>query len=163
MRWLGIGALAAVFAACAHSNVTTQRESGVRLSDFHRIGVLPFKDAKGRGEQIAQGVQDGLQKLLFEPADGAALRRLAVEYKLEPNSGLRLEAVESLRDQASADAVILGVMAPDWSAASFVVAELQMGQPVMRVVVTPRDAKKKVFANEGEVVQEAVRALAGLR
>jgi len=163
LRRLGIGALAALCCACAHSNYTVQRDGGARLSEFHRIGVLPLKDPKGQGDPIAQGIQDGLQKLLFEPPDVAALKRLAVEYKLEPNSGMRLEAVETIRDQASADAIILGVMAPDWSAASLVIAEMEMGQPVMRVVVTPRDPKKKAFTSAGEVAQEAVRALASLR
>jgi hypothetical protein len=53
-------------------------------------------------------------------------------------------------------------MAPDWSAASISLVDTETGESVLRVLLRPRDRKRKAFARPEEVVEEALRVLAAL-
>ena len=64
--------------------------------------------------------------------------------------------------KASADAVITGSMAHDWSEASVTMIDTESGESVLRAVLKPKDPKRKAFASPDEVVLEALRVFAAL-
>ena len=146
---------------CAHPGTRVQREELVDFAKFRAIGVPSFKDPKGQGERIAQSINDALQKRMYDPVDGKALEKILAQYKLDKDSGFGLEAMETIRRQTSADAVVLGRMAPDWSEAYLVMFETDSGDPVLRAVLKPRGKKKTVFASPDEVAEETLRVLTG--
>jgi hypothetical protein len=161
VRYCGLLAIAALF-GCAQHNVMIRRESGASLSNYHRIGVMPFKDKRGKGFEIAQTIDQGLQKLTIDTADVTVLRRLAEKYKVDSRADLSLEPQETIRTQTSADALIMGTLSPDWSVVSFELVDLEMADPVIRVVIKPHD-KKKAFESAAEVSADTLQVLAGLR
>lgn len=155
MRYWSL-ALAAVLAACAHRGTSVERESDVDLSRYHRVGVPPFTDRKGQGASIAGKVYDGLQGLGYGPVDQKALEKILADNKPEKEFGLTLEALELIRIKASADAVVFGTMAPDWSAASVTLVEAELGDPVLHAVVRPGKPGQKRFADADDVARETL-------
>ncbi|MDE2314034.1 MAG: hypothetical protein KGL04_07660, partial [Elusimicrobia bacterium] len=132
------------------------------LGQYRGIGVVPFKDPRGQGMAIAEGVESGLEKMMFSPVEPKALQEIISSYKTDSRDGLGFEALEMIHEKTSADAIIMGRMTPDWSAAIIVMIETGMGDQVMRAAVRP-PGKQKVFSNPDEVSKAVLKTLAGLR
>ena len=149
---------AAVLLGCGHSGTQVRREEGVNFSHYRRIGVPSFNDRRGQGQAIAEGIENTLQQLMYEPVDRKALEQLLLKYKPDQEFGLGIEAMESIRNQTHADALVLGRMAPDWSAAAITMVETSTGDPILHAVLKPK-GKKKSFAGPDEVVKETLRVI----
>lgn len=152
---------AALLLGCAHSGTQIKSEDGVDLSHYHRIGVPAFTDSRGQGGLIADAVAEGLPKLLHVAADKKALAPILAKYKLDPQIGLGVEALEEIRIKTSADAILYGRMLPDWSAAMITIMETEMGDPIVNALIKPKEPQKS-FATPQEVSQEVLRALADI-
>ncbi len=145
---------------CAHSRTRIQRDDSANFSSYRAIGVPSFTDPKGQGLVIAETINADLQKLMYDPVDQAALEKILTKYKPGKDSGYDLEALEIIRRKTSADAVVLGRMAPDWSMIFLTMFETQMGSPVLRAVIRPQ-GKKKVFASPAEISLATIRVITG--
>lgn len=95
---------------------------------------------------------------MYDPVDRKALEKILLKYKPSKDSGYDLEALEIIRRKTSADAVIIGHMAPDWSAAFIMMFETQMGEQVLRGAVRPQ-GKQKVFKNPNEIAIAVLKAI----
>jgi hypothetical protein len=155
-------------AALALSGCAGGRESQVRVdgnvdvASYRRIGVAVFTDRTGKGRAVADAIAAALQREMFEPVDEKALAQLLARYKPDPDTGFGIEALEVIRSQSGADALLMGRMAADWSAASVNMIETNTGAPVLRGILRPR-GKRKAFATPEEVAQEFSRVFAKLR
>jgi hypothetical protein len=155
MRYLGF-LLAAFLLGCAQNRTTVQSENGVDFGRYHRIGVLPFTDRRGQGELIAAGVETGLRKLNFEIADSKVLEKILSHHAPDTWYGLDLDTLNQIRTKASADAIILGAMAPDWHQATIALIDIELGDTVLRATLRPgRD--KKAFTTPDEITVQTMR------
>jgi len=162
MRYWGL-LLAAGLLGCAHSGTKVEPTDGEDFARFHHIGVPSFVDSHGQGALIADDLATALgAQLNNEPVNRKALEAVLSNYNLNSETGLGVEALEAIRKQVSADAIIFGQMAPNWSAVRITVVDAEMGTLVLRALVMPRD-KKKFFTGPDEVVREILRVFAGLR
>jgi len=161
LRYRGL-LLAAVLLGCAHPGTKFERRDDVDFSRYRRIGVAPFTDSRGQGRRIAEGINRGLPRLMYEPADMKALEKILAEHKPDRELGLSLEALVLIRSQTSADALIFGSMAPDWSAAKVSLVETEMGDQILRAIVKPGGKNQKIFSGPDEVVRETLRVFAKL-
>ncbi|MHB2026523.1 MAG: hypothetical protein ACYCPQ_07785 [Elusimicrobiota bacterium] len=161
MRYFGF-LLAAALSGCAHSGAVVQAEDGLSLAQYQGIGVAPFNDPRGHGAAIAADIETGLERLMYAPVDPAVLAQILSKHRLDRRSGLSLEVLENIRDKTSADAIIMGRMAPDWSAASIVMVETAMGDQVLHAILKPAGRNEKAFSSPDEVSQAALKVLAGL-
>ena len=155
--------------ALALSGCAGRRESQVRVdgtvdvASYHRIGVAAFSDRTGQGRAVADAIEAALVREMFEPVDEKVLAQVLAKYKPDPDTGFGIEALEMLRSQSGADALIMGRMASDWSAASVNMIETNTGAPVLHAILRPRGKNKEVFATPEEVSQEFARVFAKLR
>ena len=155
--------MALILLGCAQPRTKVEQAGEADFARYHKLGVAPFSDPRGQGRLMADSVNAGLRKLLYEPADPVALTRILVNHKPNQDSGMSLEALELIRLQTGADAIVLGRMTPDWSALLLTVVETELGEPVLHAVARPRNKKQAAFASADEVVQETLRILAGRR
>ena len=116
--------LAAVCLGCAHPGTRVENDSAVNFSRYQHIGVAPFTDSRGQGRLITEGIDSGLRRILHGGADLKMVEDILREHKPDRDFGVTIEALEFLRVKASADAVIIGSMTPNWSAASITAASL---------------------------------------
>lgn len=148
LGWLG----------CAQSRTRVLPEEGEDFRRYHRIAVPSFVDPRGKGAEIADDISKALQtKLYNESIDRAALEQVLSKYKLDRDQGLGVEALEDIHEKTSADALVFGRMAPDWSSARITVIEVEMGSPVLRALILPKRGQK-TFAKAEDVADETVRA-----
>lgn len=155
--------LAAAWLGCGHPRTQVRREDGVDFSRYRHIGVLPFKDARGKGRVISDGINGALGRLMYEPVDLKRLEALMTKYKFDKDTGFGQEALEYIRSQTSADALVLGQLAPDWSVVSIMMIETEMGDPILRAVIRPAKKSQAAFAGPDEVVAETLSVLLGKR
>jgi len=157
--------LAALFAltACGGPKSEVRPEEAVNFGSYRRIGVTAFVDRSGKGQAIADAIDAIFQREMYEPIDQKALALVLAKYKPDRELGYGIEALEMIRSQSGADALILGRMAPDWSAASVTMAETSTGAPILHALLRPHGRKKKAFATPEEVAQEFDRVFAKLR
>jgi hypothetical protein len=158
-------ALAALLlaAGCGGRKSQVMPEEAIDFSSYHHIGVAAFSDRNGKGQAVADAIDALLQQEMYEPVDEKALAQVLAKYKFDRELGYGLEALLSIRSQSGADVLLIGHMAPDWSAASVTMMETSNGAPVLRMVLRPRGRKKKTFATPEEVAQEFARVYAKLR
>ncbi len=164
MRRFAVGLAAAAFflAGCAHSRTIVRAEDGLNIAQYRGIGVVPFKDPRGQGLAIAEGIESGLEKMMFSPVDPKALQEIISNYKTDSRDGLGFEALEMMHEKTSADAIVMGRMTPDWNTAIIVLIETGMGDQVMRAAVRP-PGKQKAFSSPAEVSKAVLKTLSGLR
>lgn len=153
--------LTATLMGCAHSGTQVQIGDGADFASYHSIGVPPFVDSKGKGTLIAQDINGSLQKLMYDPVDMIALQKILAQYKPSRTTGFDLEALEMIRKQTSADAVVLGRMAPDWSAVIITMFETQMGDPVLRAIIKPQGKQGTLFKTPEEVAAATLKVILG--
>jgi len=154
--------LVGVCLGCAHPGTRVESNPAIDFSRYQHIGVAPFTDSRGQGKRITAGIDDGLRKILHGGADLKAVEAILRDHKPDRDFGLTMKALEFLRVKASADAVITGSMAHDWSEASVTMIDTESGESVLRAVLKPKDPKRKAFASPDEVVLEALRVFAAL-
>ena len=155
--------LAAALLGCgAPKGTHVERAEGASLAGLRRLGVLPFADPRGKGREIAKAITGGLAPLLYEPADGALVEKTLNAHKSDNESGLGLESLELLRHEAGADAIVMGRMLPDWSAATISIYETELGDPVLRGLLKP-SGRHKTFETPAEVAAEVLKVLADRR
>jgi hypothetical protein len=129
----------------------------------HRcIGVAPFVDPRGHGQEIADAIEAGLQQLMYEPVDQKALAQVLATSMPDRSSNLGIESLERIHAKTPVDAIIFGRMAPDWSMALLTVNETEIGGPILQVALRPRHRKKKSFTDADDVAKEAVRILTSI-
>ncbi|HEX4048089.1 MAG TPA: hypothetical protein VH309_09665 [Elusimicrobiota bacterium] len=130
----------------------------------HRcVGVAPFVDSRGQGQAIADAIEDGLQRLMYEPVDEKALAQVLAANMPDRSSTLGIEALENIHAKAPVDAIVFGRVAPDWSRAVITVNETEMGEPILSAVLLPRGPKKTAFTGPDDVAKEALRVLTSAR
>ncbi len=158
-------ALAAVLVltGCGGRKSQVMPEEAVNFASYRRIGILAFADKNGKGQTVADAIDSVLQQEMYEPVDQKALAQVLTKFKPDRDIGYSIEALEAIRAQSGADSLILGRMAPDWSAASVTMAETTTGAPILRAILRPHGRKKKTFATPAEVAQEFARIFAKLR
>ena len=156
-----LAASTALLLGCAHSRNIIRAEDGLNLAQYRGVGVVPFDDPHGQGAAIAGGIEDGLERLMYAPVDPQTLKKIISNYKANPRNGIGLEALEMIHDKTAADAIVMGRMTPDWSAAVVIMIETGMGDQVMRAVVRP-PGKQKVFTTPAEVSQAVLKVLTNL-
>lgn len=156
---LGILFLLPAFMGCSSSGTRVETAEDVDVGSYRRLAVLPFTDPRGQGRAIADAVKAGLPQIMYENADAAAVAKILARVKSDPGEGPSLEALELIRGQTSAEAIMTGRMAPDWSAAMVNIVETEMGRPILSAVIKPRPKEHKVFANAAEVSREVLRML----
>ena len=162
MRRVWVLALAAALLGCGHEGTKVQRNISVDYSRFLRIGATPFVDPRGHGLLIAEKLNAGLARQGYAPPDMKDIEAILAQHKPDRDWGVGLEALETIRHQTAADAVITGALSADWSSARVTMLELEMGEQVLLAIVKPA-AKKKAFADPDEVVAETLRVFAALR
>ncbi|MCX5795407.1 MAG: hypothetical protein NTY77_07940 [Elusimicrobia bacterium] len=151
--------LAAVCLGCAHPGTRVEHDTGFDFSRYRRVGVAPFIDGRGQGRSITEGIAGGLKRIGHGGADLKAVADIIREYKPDRDFGMTIEALELLRGKASADAIIMGRMNPDWSAASISLVDTETGDSVLTAALKPADRKQKAFTSADEVVTETLRVL----
>jgi hypothetical protein len=158
---LALAALAFLL-GCAGGRSKVLEDAG-EFRAHRRIGVAPFTDSRGQGAAVADAIAAGLREMRYEPVDQKALAKV-LENRM-PNSSfiLGIEALERIQDKAPVDAIIFGRIAPDWSSALMTVNEMEMGGPILQIVLKPRGRKQAAFADAGDLAKEALRVLASLR
>ncbi len=150
-------ALAIALASCGHNGTIAGRVEGEDFSRYHHMGILPFVDAKGQGLLITDEIKKAMEKRMFDSVDTKALEQVLSKYRIDRGEGLGAEALEDIRSHAPVDSIVIGAMIPDWSAARLVMVETDMGEPIMRAVLKPKNGK--FFRDAEEVVDEAVKVL----
>ena len=156
MRRIGLYLMmAAVLAGCAPKGTIVERADGVDFSRLRHVGVVSFEDPRKQGSAIAEGVANGLKSLNFVISDKATLDKLIADYSPGQDLGLSLEQLVQIRTQTSTEAIIFGKMAPDWSEATVIMVETELGDMVLRASVRP-DKKEKAFANADEIVKQTL-------
>lgn len=152
-----VALLTSVWLGCAQSRSRVLPEDGEDIRRYHRIGIPAFTDKQGKGPQIADQLSSALQtKLYNDPVERMPLEQILSRFNLKNDNGLGVEALEEIHSKTSADAVVFGRMAPDWSSARVTVIETEMGSPVLRAVVMPK-GRKKAFASPEEIAEEIAR------
>lgn len=150
---------------CSRPTSDVKPEEGYNLAAYRKVAVPAFVDPRGQGADIGKDLRDMLQALPEGVCDEAVVDKVMAETEKQAaaSEGTDLERFERLRFQAGADALIIGRMAPDWTSASVLVYETEMGDVMLRAVVRPRDPKRKAFASPEEVAGAVLVALAGKR
>jgi hypothetical protein len=129
----------------------------------HRcVGVAPFADPRGKGQDIADAIEAGLQQLMYEPVDQKALAQVLVANMPDRSSNLGIESLERIKAKAPVDAIIFGRVSPDWGMALITVNETEIGGPILQAVLRPRNRRKKAFSSPDEIAREALRVLTAL-
>ena len=100
---------------------------------------------------------------MYEPADNAKVARILAEHKPDPETGISLEAFERIRLDTGADALVMGRMTPDWSAAMLTIIETDTGEPVLQAALKPHDKHRRTFTTADEVAAEVLHVLADRR
>ena len=155
--------LAVSLLGCANSRTQIRAEDGEQFAMYHHIGILPFSDTRGQGAKLADSLSDALAKQRFnETVDRSLLEQSVKKFKVTPETGIGVEALEEIRGKTAADAILFGKMTPDWSAARVVVLETEMGGAVLSALVRPK-GREKVFANADEVSTEIMRAFSRVK
>ena len=152
---------AGLCAGCAHSRNRVEWDDSTDYSHIHRVGVVPFTDPSGKGKQISDAINAGLPRLMFEQADAKALQKILENHPPSKDNGVGLEALEIIRRDTAADAIVLGTMAPDWSAFQLNMVETEMGSVVLRALVLPEGKTQKAFAAPAEVAAATLNVLGG--
>ncbi len=143
---------------CAHSRSVIKRDDEAGFGSYRAIGVPAFVDPRGQGQKIADAVNRDLAALTYNPVDGKVIAKILAQHKPSKDFGYSLETLQLIRNQTSADAVIIGRMSPDWSAAFVMMFETNMGEQVLRGIIRP-SGRKKVFKNADEVALAVVKAI----
>ena len=158
-------ALAAVLVVtgCGGRKSQVMPEEAVDFAGYRHIGVSAFVDRRGKGQAVADALDAVLQQEMYEPVDEKALAQVLAKYKPDRDVGYGIEALLAIRAQSGADALLLGRMAPNWSAASVTMVETSTGAPILHAILRPRGWRKKTFATPEEVAQEFARIYAKLR
>ena len=161
---LGI-VLAAALALTGCSGVKSQvlPEEAVNFDSYHHVGVLAFTDKKGKGKAVADAINAVFQGSMDDPVDTKALEKILANHKPDRDVGYGIEVLEAIRAQTGADAIIMGRVAPDWSAVSVTMVETTTGAPILHAILRPRDRHKKVFATPEDVAKEFALVYAKLR
>jgi hypothetical protein len=147
---------------CAGGGSKVVEDAG-EFRGHRRIGVAPFVDSRGQGEAVADAIAAGLREMRYEPVDQKALAQVLRSRMPNASFILGIEALERIQEKVPVDAIIFGRIAPDWSSALMTVNETEMGDPILQIVLKPRDRKRAAFADAGELAKEALRVLASLR
>lgn len=161
MRTLGLLLAAALPLSGCGSRSQVKSEDGATLSAFHTVAVLPFADEKAQGKIIAEELAGQLRRLGHQIVDANAVAAILAGRKMDENGALGLETLESLRAKTGAEAFIAGRVLPDWSAVTATVIETELGDPVIRAVVRPRDRGRKAFQSRDELIEQLTAALLG--
>ncbi|MCX5787160.1 MAG: hypothetical protein NTX64_01430 [Elusimicrobia bacterium] len=146
---------------CAHSRNRVEWDDSMDFSHIHRVGAIPFTDPSGKGKQISDAINADLPPLMFEQVDAKALQKILEDHPPSKDNGVGLEALELIRRDTAADAIVLGSMAPGWSAFQLNMVETEMGGVLLRALVLPEDKKQKAFTTPAEVAAAALKVLAG--
>lgn len=159
MRPAALAALlcAAAVAGCAGSRSDVHREDGYSLAYFRKTAVPAFIDPSGRGAEVAQALRARLIASGQGVADPAAVDPI---LKQTPGETLGLETLERLKFQAGVDSLVLGRMAPDWSSASVLFYETDMGDSLLRAVVRPEKGRK-AFESADDAAARTLAVLTG--
>jgi hypothetical protein len=148
--------------ACAHPGTRVQTSPSADFSHYQHIGVAPFTDHRGKGRLITEGIDGGLRLMLHGGADQKMVAEILKKQQPDPDFGFAIEALESLRTKAAADAVVNGAVARDWSSASLNMIDTETGESVLKALLKPKDRKQKAFTSPQEIVEEALRVFAAL-
>ena len=146
------------FVGCSHSRSIIKRDDEAGFGGYRAIGVPAFVDPRGEGQKIADAINRDLQALTYNPVDGKAIAKIIAQHKPSKDFGYSLETLELIRNQTSADAVIIGRMSPNWDAAFIIMFETNMGEQVLRGIIRP-PGKEKVFKNPDEIALAVVKAI----
>lgn len=157
---LALAAVAGLLAACG-PKTEVRPEDDAEFASYHHIGVPAFMDRTGRGQAVADAFNAVLDQGISEPVDSKALNALLTRYKPE-DGGFGVEGLQIIHEKTGADALILGRMTGDWSAAVITMVEMDTGSPVLRAILRPPNKKKK-FTSPNEVAGEFLRAYTKLR
>ncbi len=143
---------------CARSRSIIKRDDEAGFGGYRAIGVPAFVDPRGEGQKIADAINRDLAALTYNPVDGKAVAKILAQHKPSKDFGYSLEALELIRNQTSADAVIIGRMSPNWDAAFIMMFETNMGEQVLKGIIRP-PGRKKAFKNPDEIALAVVKAI----
>jgi hypothetical protein len=144
---------AAVLAGCAHAGSRVQLAEGADFARLRRIGVMPFQGVGDKGAVVAKDIEEGLKGAGYEIVDEKLLERAMAGHRMDSDFGYGLEAAADVRIQTGADAVLVGRVARDWSAAFIIMMETEMGDKVLSGVVKPEKKGEKVFKGPDELAR----------
>lgn len=125
-------------------------------SQFRRVAVLPFSDARGRGAQVAARLARLLPAQGFDPVDQAQLDHVVAGLDLEPGEELSLSTLNDIREQTLAQAVVMGSIDSRWKEAALVVAETQTGDVVYKAFAKPAHGS---FSDAEDVARRCAQAM----
>ncbi len=158
LRPLAVVLAVLTFAGCSHSRSIIKRDDEAGFGGYRAIGVPAFVDPQGQGQKIADAINHDLAALTYNPVNGKLIAKILSLHKPSKDFGYSLETLELIRNQTSADAVIIGRMSPNWDAAFIMMFETNMGEQVLRGIIRP-PGRKKVFKNPDEVALAVVKAV----
>ena len=150
---------AGLWAGCAHSRNRVEWDDSTDYSRIHRVGAMPFTDPRGKGLEISDAINANIPRLMFQQVDAKALRKILEAHPPTKDNGVGLEALELIRRDTAADAIILGSMSPDWGAFQLNMVETEIGSVILRAIVLPESGKQKAFASPAEVAAATLKVL----
>lgn len=161
MRFAAALALSALaLSSCDRARTRVHKpDDTIQFGHFKRVAVLPFADEKGEGRQLAEELGGQLKRLGHVIVDVDDVAKIVGKSKKDDEVSVGLETLELLRSRTNADVLVLGTMAPDWSSASVVAIETELGDQVIRAHVRPRDASQAVFTKRGDCAAQIAAAL----
>ena len=146
---------AMLFCACAQEAPFGRVEAGVK---FHRLAVLPFSDARGRGVEVSKLLAVELAHRDFNPVEQGQLDVLIAAMNLEPGSEIGLSTLGDIRRSTFADAIVVGSVDSRWSAANVVLIDTKTGATLFSARVEPGRGS---FASVQEIVERVAEAFSG--
>jgi hypothetical protein len=160
MRRALIAAALALATACAHPKSNIEYAQGADINHFHRIGVLPFSDRRGRGRQISQAIGETLTKHGFEVVDPSELVKIFSKYKPDAETGMGITELTEVKQATRADALISGSVDPSGGQAVMVMVDTDVGDEVFKATLFPRHGR--AFKDLQEISDQAVGIFADL-
>ena len=155
-------AAAAILAGCAHAGSRVQLAEGSDFARIHRIGVMPFQGVGDKGAVVARDIEAGLKGLGYDIVDEKLLERAMAGHKMDTDFGYGLETAADVRIQTGAEGVLVGRVARNWSAASIILMDTDMGDKVLSGIVKPERKDEKKFKGPDELARTITGIFANL-
>lgn len=139
-------------AACAAPKTKARYSDAYDPGTYHRIGVLPFSDRRGRGRQITQAVAEGLPARGFVVVDASSLSGVLSQFRPDAEMGLGITELTEIKQATNAQALLTGSVDPEGRAAKVVMIETELGDELVSADIFPRH--KGPFKNTKEIVDQ---------
>jgi len=94
---------------CASSqNTSVKLTKGVQLTQFRRIGVMPFAGHSGQGSAIAEELAKGLFRLRYSVVSGRQLKAVLRQLGIRRGDSIGSQTMRELRRLTRIEAIFVG-------------------------------------------------------